>query len=378
MTTKAPPLELLRVMAMPFQLSSLLFVAISSFMFGVILGGDLIRMLIGLAALWIMLVWFTTYAFRMIEDAANGVRAATVADSEMTNPFTDARGWMHPALAVALTGLHLWKPALLPLTPTLVIAALLFPPSIAAAAMSGLARDAINPVAVFNVIRGLGPWYPALVAACAGFALLGMQVVRLLDRSMLMFALLEVMLLMAYACIGGVVHLRRVELGFAPRFSPERRDERAEQERTSRRQKMFDEMFEQSRGRHGDRVLQTITQWLAAAEPHQRHGDVQALIASGARWNEPREFGRMLRGLLPLLVQWRQPALALSVADAGLAAVPSFAPAEETTAIALIDYAVQSGRRRAGATLLANYLAAQPAEQEPRLAALRSRWHSLV
>jgi len=370
-------MDLLKVMAMPFQVTSLIFVALSSLLFGWLLGGGPIQLIAGLAGLWVMLIWFNTWAFRMIEDAANGVRQTAVPDTDMASPVADARAWVHPSLAAGMTLLH-WMNPDLPWLPTLLAAALLYPPSIAATAMSGLARDALNPAAILNVIRGLGAWYPALVLTCAGFALLGLQIARALGRSALMFALLELLLLTGYACIGGVVHLRRVELGFAPRFSPERTAEREDGERLARRQRMLDELFEQSRGRHSDRALEVVTQWLRGSEPHHWLGDLRALIETGGRWREPREFARLLRGLLPWLVQSNQVALAMTVADAGLAAAPGFAPTDEATAVALIDYAVQGGRRRAAASLLSNYLHSLPADQTTRLGALRSRWPALL
>jgi hypothetical protein len=294
-------MQLLKVLAMPFQLTSLLFVAGSSLMLGLILGsGNFATVLIGLAWLWISVTWLTSYAFRMIDDAANGVRKAAVADVDMINPFADARCWVHPVLGLALA-VALWSRPGIPLAPVLLGVALLFPPSIAASAMSGEALDALNPRAIWRVVRGLGAWYAVMVLATAVCAALGVQIVRLFDPGWLPFAALELLLLVGYACIGGIVHLRRIELGFAPRFSPERTDEKAEQQRVVQRQKVFDEIFEQVRGRHGDRALELARQWLQPLAPHQRHVDLQALLDTGSRWKEEREFGRLLRSLLPVL-----------------------------------------------------------------------------
>jgi hypothetical protein len=56
-----------------------------------------------------------------------------------------------------------------------------------------------------------------------------------------------------------------------------------------------------------------------------------------------------------------------------MAADARFAPAEEPVAIALVDYAMQTGRRRAAARLLENFLAARGNAATPgsRLSALR-------
>jgi hypothetical protein len=368
-------MDLLKVLAMPFQLTSLLFVAFTSFFLGFILGsGNFIITLIGLWMAWITLTWLTRYAFRMIDDAANGVRSPAVADVDMINPFGDARCWVHPLLALLLIVVHLWLPAL-PVAPTLIGAALLLPASIGASAMSGRSRDALNPLEVLRTIQGMGPWYALPVLAAAGSAALGVLLARAFGPGWLLFASLEMLLLLTYACIGGVVYQRRIELGFAPRISPERVEEVEQQRRTARRQQMLDELFRDLRGQHTPHAIASASQWLKDAQSHELVGDMQAIIAAGARWNEPRRFAGLLRGLLPWLLERRELAVALAAADAGLAAQAGFAPADEQSTATLVEYALQSGRRRTGARLLENFLTAQGSDATPgpRLNALRNR-----
>src|SRR5262245_18743377 len=98
-------MDLLKVLAMPFQVGSLLFVAASSLVLGLVLsmGGNLLTTaLLSLFVIWTMLVWLTNYALRLIDDAANGVRESSAASAEMmTNPYLDSRCWVHPLLALA-------------------------------------------------------------------------------------------------------------------------------------------------------------------------------------------------------------------------------------------------------------------------------------
>lgn len=365
-------MDALKILSMPFQAGSLLFVAASSLLLGLILGsGNFITVLIGLWALWIILTWLTNYAFRMIDDIANGVREAATATVEMINPFADARSWVHPTLAVALVVLHATQPGL-PAAPTLIAAALLFPPSIAASAMSGRALDALNPLAVFAVIRGFGPWYPLAALSTVMCAGLGMLVVRLLEPGWLSFALLELLLLLAYACIGGVVYQRRIELGFAARISPERRAEAAAQERLKRRQQLLDHLYESLRARDAPRAIDAASLWLRNAESHQLAEDTHALLAAGRQWNEPTQYAQLLLGLMPLLLERQQLALAFAAAEATRAAGGRFVPEKETTAVALVDYALSTGRRRAAQGMLEDFLGspAGAGPPGPRLASL--------
>lgn len=366
-------MDLLKVLAVPFQPGSLLFVAASSLLLGLVWGsGIFIVMLIGLWATWIILVWHTRYAFRMIDDIANGVREAAAADVEMASPFGDSRCLLHPLLALSLVLLHVLYPAL-PVAPTLVFAALFFPPSIAACAMSGHTRDALNPLSVGRVIAGLGPWYAAAVLALVICAALGVLLARQLDPGWLLFASLELLLLIAYAAIGGVVYHRRIELGFAARISPERRAEVQENARRAERQRLLDHVFGQLRGHDAPRAAAEVAQWLRQAAAHDLHGDVQAILGAGKAWNEPFEFARLLQGLLPVLLQLRQPALAFSVVEAGLATHAAFTSADEATAVTLIEYGMQTSRRRTATRLLHNFLARPGCTLTPgsRLAALR-------
>ena len=70
-------MELLRILAVPFQLGSLLFVAMSSLILALVLPRvTLGNVVLGLFALWAVGTWLTRYAFRLIDDIANGVREA--------------------------------------------------------------------------------------------------------------------------------------------------------------------------------------------------------------------------------------------------------------------------------------------------------------
>jgi hypothetical protein len=369
-------LELLKVLAMPFQLASLLFVAITSGLLGLLLslgGATMVTLVVSAHAGWLMLVWLTNYALQMIDDAANGHREARTASIEMMhNPFLDARCWLHPGIAAALAITHYLRPEW-PVWPALVAAAALFPASIGACAMSGLARDALNPVAVFNVVRGLGPWYLLLVLFVSGCALVGVLLVRHLQPGMVLFASGQLLVLLVYAAIGGAMYQRRLELGFEPIVSPERKADVEDAERVERRQQFIDGVYKDLRVREAKRATANVTDWLRNAPQRAVSGDVQAILVAGRGWNlPPREYPRFLRDLLPTLLALRQPAAAWSLVEAGLAAAPEFAPADEPTAVAIIQYALQSGRRRAAAQLLENFLKREGAAPAgPELSALR-------
>lgn len=369
--------DLLPALALPFQLASLLFVTLTSLLLAVALLIPLplpgsARLVLGLFVLWVVLVWLTRYAFQMIDDAANGTREAAVATAEMVNPFGDPRCWMHPALALLALILHLLAPAW-PIAATLVAAALLFPPSIAATAMSGNALDAVNPRAIAQVIAGFGPWYPLVVAGVLVIVMAGWLSLHWLGLGWLTVAGLELLLLLAYALIGGAVHARRIELGFAARVSPEREAERLALARDNRRQRMIDGVYVALRGRDTARALNDVRHWFADAQPTDIPGDTREIIATGLMWNEPRGFASLMRGLAALLLERGQVAPAFAAAQAGLATEPDFAPEDALTTAALAEYGRSTGQRRTGLRLLDNFEAARPcAPPSTQLKALRA------
>jgi hypothetical protein len=370
-------MDLLKILAMPFQLASLLFVGLTALLMGFLIrlaGGSLgVVAVLAIFALWLLVVWLTNYALRLIDDAANGVHKAAVASAEMlADPFADSRCWVHPALAAILVLFHYAQPDL-PTAPSLVVAALLFPASLGACVMSGHARDALNPVAIAGAMRGFGIWYVPLVLFTALCVALAVLATRTLPAGALVVAILEMLLLLAYAGIGGAVYMRRFELGFAPRVSPERRQEREQRERDAARQQFIDGMYKDLRVRETQRAIASAIARLKQVPAADLAEEMRDLLAAGRHWNEPREFPRLLRGLLPTLVELKQPALALGAADSALAVNADFAPPDEATTLALAEYALQTGRRRGATRMLENYLKASQSPASERLDALRAR-----
>ena len=364
--------ELWRALTMPFQLATLLFVVLTSVFLGMFIGGDLTRMIISIAGIWLLLVWVTQYALQMIDDVANGVRESQAASAELATALQDGRAWIHPFLAVA-TGVWLYLHPQWPVLPALIVAALLFPASLGACAITGHARDALNPLELARVMRGFGIWYPLVVLFVFGCALLAVLLAQRLTSMILIVATAEMLLFLAYSAIGGVLYVRRRELGFEPRQSPERLAQREEEERRGVRQQFVDGLYKDLRVRESTRAAASAARWLREASPQQLKGDLHAILQAGIQWNEPREYPRFLRALLPVLLELKQPALAMAIVDAGLAATDSFAPATEPEAVALVNYAQHTGRRRVAQTLLDNYLKAAPAgERSEALRALQT------
>jgi hypothetical protein len=370
-------MELLKALAMPFQLASLIFVLLTSFLLWLVtsVGGPAV--MLALPAICLILVCLTQYAFGIIDDAANGVQEAATVSAEMFSPIADPRCWVHPLLFVIL-GSVLWFNEGIPNLPVQITAAVLFPASLGAMAMSGHALDALNPVAIARTMRGLGIYYPLSVLWVVGCALLATLVASSGAGVFIVSAASQLLLLVAYAFIGGALFVRRVDLGFVPRVSPERKEERVEQERATERQRLIDGLYRDLRVKEPGRAIADAKKWLEQAGPQQLPGDVKAILEAGALWSEPRGFTQLLRSMIAQLLSMRQPGLAFAAVEAGIAAAPGFTPEQEAEAIAMIRFAIQTGRKRLAATLLANFTgsAAFKGTPGPELAALRAQLHN--
>jgi hypothetical protein len=348
-------MTLFKTLQLPFQTASLLFVGIIALLLALVTSLGAASMLMSLFLIWVLLVWVTRYAFTMIDDAANGTAEAQVASVDMLSPMGDPRCWVHPTL-VAVVSLVLTFHPEMPRWPAVSAAALLFPASIGAITMSGRALDAFNPAALWQVIHGLGAWYLLALAGIAVAAAAGAGIMQLPLWSVLRFAALLLLLLACYAWLGGLLHLRRIELNFEPRHSPEKIAIREIGERDKTRQQMIDALFKALRAHEPQRAVSIAGQWLANAGDQHIHADAATMVEAASKWSEHKGFLRLLSGLIPILLDLKQTALALKTVESGLQNHAAFAPAAEEHALLLARYARQTGRKRLASQIANNYL----------------------
>jgi hypothetical protein len=367
--------SLLQALGMPFQLTSLLFVLacalLLSLAFAVAAGSA--GLAISLLALVVVLIWLVQYAYVVLDAAANGLIEMPAASAELLSPFADERGWIHPFLIAATTTSLILNPGL-PKWPSALTVALFFPASIAATVISGKALDALNPFAITRVLMGMGSWFALPVFTfllCAGGCLV---IASMNGWLFLRLAVMGLLVLLAYASVGGVLYARRNELGFTPRISPERIDEKQASERLLRRQQWIDSLYQLVLVREHTRAASTARQWLANTEPHELPDDIAALLVAGRTWSQGNSYCQLLRSVISHLLEQQRPALALQVTEAGLSVAAGFAMAEEAAAVALARYALQTSRKKLAATILDNHLAiAGKADTGPALLALQQQ-----
>jgi hypothetical protein len=361
---------ILRVLAMPFQLTSLLFVGISAVLLTVLFTfGSLLSVLVVLGS-YVLLSWLNKYAFAILEQTANGATVMPVASTEMLDPFSDRRSWVHPLLALALWWAIRSIPGLS--VPVIVLAVAIAPASISSLAMSHNPLETLNPLSWWRVLRGLGGYYPLLVLACVIAAGLVYGLVLLPLWHPVQYAGMALVLLCLYALIGGVLHERRLQLGFEPRHSPERVAQRLDSERLARRQQMIDAVYTPVRVADYARAALPLQQWFANVDEKHLAGDIDAVIAQASVWPERRGLATVARTLISHLLVNRKPTMAVDIADAVLKQIPDFALGTEAETIVLAQSAKLTGRRRLALLVLDSLQRATP-DSQPSEAVLALR-----
>jgi hypothetical protein len=361
--------SLLRALKLPFQMASLMFVALIG-VINAIAGGPPTLSPTRMFVLFVMLSWLNKYAFALLELAANGSRHAPVASVEQLGPLGDHRVWIHPTYGAAIAFIYTAVDA--PAGPAISAAiGLVMPASLIALAVSPRTLDAFNPLMFARIVAGLGGWYFALLAAAATcvaacWALYdapGPQIVR--------FMTAELLVLCLYAFIGGVTHLRRLELAFDPVSSPEREAERLARAQNAIRQKALDDFYGAIRARDAKLAGASLQPWLTSAAGARMSRDLEYAIEQSRSWPEGKGLATLLQAVVVHALSTRQPALAIQAATAGVDRVPGFCVANASELETLVHYARQSSRKRLAVTLLDNFTRSMPGPLPDSLAALR-------
>jgi hypothetical protein len=239
---------------------------------------------ISLIGTFFLAAWFFNYAFEMLEHAANGRTAAPVASIETLSPFQ----W-RPLVTAAIC---LWLVLLglqLGTTGKAVIVALLLvqPACIATLGMGDSFLQAVNPYSLWRVTVGMGAYYLLVLAAIGLFAALVITLQRADLWHFVRDVLLEFGMLTVFAVLGAAVFLRRVEIGFEPRSSPERAMDRNDREHLRQLDEILDEAYGQARLKRYGRAASIIKDWLSNADETGIPNDVNFILQRVQGWGDP-------------------------------------------------------------------------------------------
>ncbi|MCW5569631.1 MAG: hypothetical protein KIT78_00885 [Steroidobacteraceae bacterium] len=292
----------------------------------------------------IVLSWLFKYAYVLLDLSAEGIAEPPVLSAEMVNPV-EQRPLMQLAICGAGFGLAWWIGG----APGYAIGAaflVLLPATAAVLGVTGSAIEALNPLTLARVIRGLGSAYLVLLAATITFAAAIYGLEHLPVWGAVKTAAAQWLLLSLFSLIGGAIYERRQALGHEPQVSPERTADREERERVRRRERMLEDAYVPARIHEPHRVVEPMSRWLDAAGDAQLETDACAFLARAANWNDPRTYSLVAQLVISRLIAARKFSLALERFEAARRVVPDLAMASPADARVLIQHARATGRAR--------------------------------
>jgi len=267
--------------------------------------------LYGALGILILQVWIFKYCYVLIEHLANGRPEVPVLSTDMLSPF-EVRPWIQAGIIFA-AGALCWSIGGRTGIALGIVFTLLMPASIATLGVGERPWQAVNPLTLFRVIRGLGPYYLGLIAAMILYAVLSSLVSKVAPFPVLSNATDLLLEISFFALIGGSIWFRRQQLGFEPERSPERTAAREENERSKVRAKMVDDVFQQVRlGKHVE-ATKPLADWLRDLDGEYATRDSLYVAEQAVRWDYVPALNPIGSTLIRHLLRAGRPDSALSV-----------------------------------------------------------------
>ncbi|HET9473186.1 MAG TPA: hypothetical protein VFO82_04790 [Steroidobacteraceae bacterium] len=326
-----------RVLLVPFRSTSLVLIAI----FAVLLAFCGSAGFFGLFAQLFLQIWVLKYCYVLIEHIADGRFDPPVMSTDMLSPF-EARPWAQ--LAIVVVGvtacIQLGGTAGAILATVLV---LLLPATIAVLGIGEPFYQALNPLTVFRLIGGLGPYYLLILVSIPIYIGILFLLARLDVWMVVWYAAILICQISFYSLIGGCIYQRRHQLRFEPSLSPERTAAREETERSKLRARMIDEVFQQVRmGKHVE-ATRPLAQWLKELDGATAALDAQHIANQALGW-ETAGLHTIASTLIRHLLRAGRPDAALTIYERLRQRVPSLTLDSADDLRTLADYAESAGR----------------------------------
>jgi pentatricopeptide repeat protein len=328
----------LRVLLVPFHPTSLILVAIFALLMTLFGGGESLFRIVVQA---ILQIWILKYCYVLVEQLADGASEPPVMSTDMLSPF-EARLWAQLVIIVAGAALCMAIGG----TTSLVLAIMMFallPATIAVLGIGEPFYQALNPLTLMRMIRGLGAYYLLILVSIPIY----LGLLALLTRLGVWAIVLNVVALLCqisfFSLIGGCMYLRRQQLGSEPSRSPERTAAREENERTRLRARMIDEVFQQVRmGKHVE-ATRPLAQWLKDLDGPTAALDAQHIAHQALGW-DPAALSTIASTLIRHLLRAGRPDTALVVFERLRQRLPTLTLDSADDLRTLADYADSVGR----------------------------------
>jgi pentatricopeptide repeat protein len=335
----------LRLLLVPFSPTSLILAAVFAVLFTIFdMGG-----LYGLFASLIAQIWIVKYCYVLIEHLADGAHEPPVMATDMLSPF-EVRPWVQLGIVIggAMLCQALGGNAGIALGAVLIM---LLPASIAVLGAGEPFYAAVNPLTLFRLVRGLGPYYLLILGSIPVYLGILWLLDRVLGWAVVSHAAIILCEISFFGLIGGSLYLRRRQLGIEPSRSPERTAAREEAERTKLRARMLDEVFQQVRIGKNVEATRPLAQWMANLDGDTAARDARFIASQVVRWDFPACLNTVGSTLIRHLLRAGR-------ADAALAVFEDLRQRSATLTLdspddlrVLVEYAESTGREQLAATM---------------------------
>ena len=332
-------MDYLRILGVPFRPTSLVLVAVFSLLLTVT---SVAMGVYGLFAQLFLQIWIFKYCYSLLEEIADGASEPPVMSTDMLSPF-EIRPWVQ--LGIVIGAVVLCRA--IGGTAGIVLGIFLFllmPATIGVLGVGENAFQAVNPVMLYRLIRGLGLWYLAILGSLPVYVIFLYALARIGTWTILQYAAGLICQLSFFSLIGGAMYLRRRQLGLEPRHTPERTAAREEADRVKLRAQMVDEVFQQVRiGKHIE-ATRPLARWLSALDGETATRDSLYVAGQALGWEAPGGLNTLASTLIRHLLRAGRPDAALAVFEKLRQQASTLTLDSPDDLRSLADYAESSGR----------------------------------
>lgn len=355
--------ETLKYLLIPLRGAALVLIVAFSLLLLLAAGGGLL----GIPLVFLVVSWFFKYGFAVLDQVADGINEPPVLAYEMLHPANESRPLgLLIIVAVFYVGTEVLQPSLgREVVTVLRGAGLLLVPAIIMAQAAGSFVQSLNPLLLLQIVVRVPDSYALILAVLGGAWWLATMLVTWLPAAQLPFsieiplpeavriAVLMYAWLASFAMIGGVLYVRRLELGFEPTHSPEREAEKADRDRQREIDQLIDRIFAEWRGGAYGNAWRTIEAHLNGSP--RPNDELRILFQRASQWPDGRLAHRLAQELIPHLLGSRRTGDALNIVRTQLQVNANFKPLQSGDTIKLIELARDAGDRRTARALLGGF-----------------------
>ncbi len=236
------------------------------------------------------------------------------------------------------------------------------PATVGLLAISDSWLQALSPLAIVRVMKGLGLTYVVVLAIILGGGVLLYILEMTLDSTLLQLCLAQLIFMAMFCAIGGGIFERRIELQLATHSHEERLAEREDRYHAAARAAVLDRSYALLRLKRRNDAWDNLEPWIRKHCPDSHpFTEYHALLEATCTWDDPVIGDRVANEYLAKLLASGETGMALDALQVRLASNPAFCPAPPGYASRLTELATLAGRKALSRQLLANAAAQRTA-----------------